>query len=131
MKPNDFILNSDYLSLSTATTFEQTITFSGGSIPAGYTPTPYVIQTINITAPKVDQAEFQYTISPDGQKWYPAGTFEFEYNSTITGQISVFRTGSTTVQAYLVAYEDNFDGGSFPAKQFWIKEAAIIAPDMK
>lgn len=133
MKPSDFTLNSDYISTTTATTITRQVTFSGGTIPAGPFTDGFIAQSADINAPKIEEAEFQYMISEDGEKWYPAGAFKFHYNNDITGEVTVSRTGPTTIQVYLASYETDFSaaiGGTFPSKQIWIKEVAIIVPDM-
>lgn len=127
MKPEDFILNSDYVSLSTATTTTKQANFGGGNI-AGL---DHASQTVNLAMPRIDQAEFQYMISTDGTKWLPVSTYTFDYNSSVMAAVIVSRIDATTVQVSLLAANHTESSSSYPAKTFWIKEASIIAPDME
>lgn len=131
MKPNDFILNSDYIALSTAITTTHTVAFAGGTIEYEPFTTPFATQTINITVPKIEKAEFQYMLSLDGNNWYPASALAFDFNSTITGRVIVARTSKTNLEVYLLAANLNGPTASYPSKKFWIKETAVIAPDIE
>ena len=127
MKPSDFILNSDYLSLSTYTTTTKQITFAGGTL-TGLNNTK---QTIDITVPKVEQAEFQYMISPDGNNWFPTNQFDMSANPPIIATLIISRIGPDTLQASLLTANTSTSTATYPAKTFWVKESAIIAPDME
>ena len=127
MKPENFILNSDYLSLSTESIITQSITFVGGTLPA----LGHQKQTVNIAAPKVEQAEFQYMISSDNSKWGPSRRYDFDYNSSVMASLVVSRIDASTIQATLLVANKTQSEASYPQKQFWVKEAAVIAPDMK
>lgn len=133
MKPSDFTLNSDYVALSTAFTTTNTVAFGGGSLPSPTEPwvEPSSIQTADITVPKIDSAEFQYMISLDGQNWWPVWRLEFDYNSSVEGIVMVSRTHTSTMTVTLIAANHGTETASFPSKKFWIKETAVIAPDME
>jgi hypothetical protein len=131
MKPNDFILNSDYIALSTAVTATYTVAFAGGTIEYEPFTTPFATQTVDLAVPRIEEAEFQYMISTDGTNWYPTSMLAFDFNSTITGRVVVARTSATNLQVYLLAANLNGPTASYPSKQFWVKETAVIAPDME
>ena len=127
MKPEDFILNSDYIALSTATITTKQVNFGGGTIAA----LDHASQVVNLAVPKIEEAEFQYMISTDGEKWSPVGLFEFNYDSSIMGVVIASRTDAATVQVSLLAANHTESSANYSAKTFWVKEAAIIAPDME
>ena len=126
MKPEDFILNTDYLSLSIASHSSNTVTFGSGTVGSFN----FASQTIDVTVPKANQASFQYMISPDNSTWYPTNHYEFNFDSNIIGRLLLSRINSNTLRVYLFAGNKSGSSASYPSKQFWIKEAAIIAPDM-
>ena len=80
MKPEDFILNTDYLSLSTAANTTRQVTFAGGTVAS----LNFSNQTLDLTVPKVNQASFQYMISEDNTNWYPTSIYNFDYNCIFT-----------------------------------------------
>ena len=126
MKPDDFILNSDYISLSTKGRVTRQIQFAGGTLSG----LNHSRQTIDIAAPKISQAEFQYMISTDGAKWYPTNSYSFNYSASLMAQVIVSRISETNAQVYLLVANTSENTESFPTKTFYIKETAIIAPDM-
>lgn len=127
MKPEDFILNSDYISLSTKDRVTRQIQFAGGTLSS----LDHSKQTIDIVVPKVEQAEFQYMISTDGAKWHPTSSYSFNYNANLMAQIIVARVSETNIQVYLLVANTGENSETFPAKTFYIKETAVIAPDME
>lgn len=134
MKPNDFILNSDYIALSTVSTTTKQVTFPGGTIEYQTISIPFVEKTIEISVPQIDRAGFQYLLSTDGVKWIPSNQLSFDFNSAITGYLVVSRVNAAdkyTLKITMLAANHSGATASYPAKTFWIKEAAITAPDME
>lgn len=127
MKPEDFKLNTDYLSLATATTFTTGVTFAGGTIPGNNSEQH---QTIDIQVPEATNVVTNYMLSLDGNTWFPGNEYRFSYSSNVGGCVVFQRESSKLLRAYLFIGNGGPSAESFPAKTFYIKEATIYAPDM-
>lgn len=127
MRPEDFKLNTNYLSIATATSFSTTITFAGGSIPGNNSEQH---QTIDIQVPEATNVVTEYMISLDGETWFPGDEYRFDYSSNVGGCVVLQRVTSKLLRAYLFIGNGGPNTESYPAKTFFVKETTLYAPDM-
>ena len=125
MRPEDFKLNTDYMSLATASNFSTTI-----NIP-GTTTTDYNVYTysVDLSAPTVNKAYCEYAFCIDGTNWILDNDYGF-YRGDYLCVLSIERTSSTSIRVRFSAV--GLGSGSHTLSGFAvkIKEAAIVAPDM-
>lgn len=126
MRPDDFKLNTDYLSLATATNFNTAVTFDSGTIGANSNKT----LTYDFQAPFAEQVVTNYMISTDGNTWSPSNIYSFNYNSSVAAKLVLQRENNKIVRAYLFIGNGSNSTQSYGSKTFFIKEATLYAPDM-
>ena len=125
MRPEDFKLNSDYLSLSTATNYSSAVTFGTVTVGAGATYS----QSVDFTVPQATKVICDYYLSLDGINWFK--TNEYVDNSGFTFAIVSFQRTSRNV-----LHVSLFVGNPMNSSQTWggvtlyFKESTINAPDM-
>ena len=125
MRPEDFRLNSDYVSLATATEYSGVVSFSPASVAGGTTYN----QVIDIDVPNATKVICEYTISLDSANWFKTNEF-VDFNSNTMVIISLQRVGNKTLRASLTAGNISASTETIPAYTIYIKEATIMAPDM-
>lgn len=132
MKPSDFILNSDYLSI--AQTDRRTFT---ASIGAGtLTPGSYTEQNFDFTVKALPGAVDRVMIKKDAGE-YHVGTYErLEiYTSDtpytrIVGFVSVFRTSATNIRMQFVLENVSTTNATYPNMLFTIKVTSFRPPNV-
>ena len=125
MRPEDFKLNSDYLSLSTVSNYSNVVTFGGATVAAGSTYN----QSIDFTVPQATNVICDYYLSLDGNNWFKP--LQYSYSSGNVFVVVTFRRVSKSVlRAYLTVGNPMNSAQSFPGITLYFKESTIMAPDM-
>lgn len=132
MKPSDFILNSDYLSI--AQTGRQTIT---ASIAAGtLTPGNYTEQNLDFTVRALAGAVDRIMIKKDSGEFQVGAYQRLEiYTSDtpytrIVGFVSVFRTSATNMRLQLVLENVTPNTVTYPAMTFTVQVTSFRPPNV-
>jgi hypothetical protein len=123
MRPEDFKLNTDYISLATASNFSTTIYFPGTTTSSVYN------YSTDLTAPNVNQAYCEYVFTMDGVNWILDNNYGF-YKDNFLCVISFERPTSKIIRAKLSAVPIASGAQTLSPITVQLKEAAIYAPDM-
>lgn len=124
-KPNDFILNSDYLSLAQTSTEEFTATFPAETFPAG---TPYD-RTQDFRVKSTPGAIDMILTSLNGGN-YTLGAYITISSGSPTLTIFISRINSTTMRVRLHEYTNQSGGYSMPTQSIKIKLASFNPPNV-
>ena len=129
MKPSDFRLNSDYLSIAQISAKSYPITVGAGTLQPGQ----YLTQNFDFTIPSQQGAIDRVSIKKDSLD-YIAGSFIMFYigvNDPIRGYLSVFHSSKTNLRAELVLWNIDYDNPhSYPNMAFRIRVATFHPPNV-
>lgn len=126
MRPNDFILNSDYLSIAQVNSGEYTVTIGAGTLTAqGFTE-----QNIDQRVQSIAGASDRILISKDGGSFYLGSYRQLEPATNVYGFIHVFRTAVNNLRVQVVLENHSIDTVSYPAMTFTIKISSFKAPNV-
>ena len=130
MKPSNFILNSDYLSIAQTSTNEYTVYVGGGTLQINQ----YTRQNFDFNTTSQKGTIDRILIKKDGQN-YLVGSYMDIYPSwsgdnNVAGYLHVFRTSATNIRAELVL--DNMSAGAatYPSMTFKIKVSSFRPPNV-
>jgi hypothetical protein len=134
VKPSDFILNTDYLSIAQVGKDTYTFTMSGGTLA----PWAYVERNFDFTTDPQDGAIDNILIKKDSDPYLNCSYMRLQPTSTsdglITGQISVYRTSATNIRAQvLLENQSYYSPGvslSYPSMAFTVKVASFLPPNV-
>ena len=133
MKPNDFTLNSDYLSIAQVSSNTYDVYVGGGTLqPGGYTE-----QNFDFTIKNEIGAIDRVLISKDGGSYrlgkqmslFPTWTG----TEKVAGWLMVYRTSGSNLRAQLVLEnysEDMSITASYPSMTFKIKVSSFKPPNV-
>lgn len=129
MRPSDFKLNSDYLSIAQIDAKTYTVTVGAGTLQPGQ----YLVQNFNFTIPSRQGAIDRILIKKDSSD-YIAGSFAHFYigvGNPIHGYLSVFHSSKTNLRAELALWNtDTSNPHSYPNMSFKIKVASFHPPNV-
>ena len=131
MKPSDFILNSDYLSIAQLDAKEYTVYVGGGSLQIdGYTE-----QNFNFTTSTQQGVMDRILIKKDNQDYLLGAYMELfptwnDPGQKVSGFIHVFRPDSKTIRAQLVLENRASEVSSYPSMTFTIKVSSFEPPNI-
>lgn len=131
-KPNDFIMNSDYLSIAQigSNTFD-IIVPSGTLVVNGYTE-----QNFDFAVTPINGAIDRVYINKDGAGYLLGSymnltpVYSDNGNTYITGALRVFRTAPDNIRAQLVLQNYGQSTTSYPAMNFTIKVSSFRPPNV-
>ena len=127
MKPNDFSMNTDYLSITQTGKYTFTVVVPGGTVPAG----GQTIQYYDFVIPAQKGAIDQMMIKRDNGNYNLGHMLSIYENGTPIGSIWAERTVSSNMQAEVSI--DNFFSSSaltYPTMTFTIKVASFKPPNV-
>ena len=126
MKPNDFILNSDYLSIAQVSSNTYNVTVGAGTLVAqGFTE-----QNFDFRIRSNPGASDRVLISKDGGRFYLGSYKQIEPATNVYGFIQVFRTANNNIRAQLVLENYSAETVSYPSMNFKIKVSSFRAPNV-
>lgn len=126
MRPSDFILNSDYLSIAQVSSNTYTVTVGGGTLVAqGFTE-----QNFDFKIRTAEGASDRVMISKDGGRYYLGSYRQIEPATDVAGFVHVYRTSSNNIRAQVVLENMSASTVTYPAMTFSIKVSSFLAPNV-
>ena len=132
MKPSNFTLNSDYLSIAQVDRHTYNVVVGGGNrVPGGYTE-----QNFDFTTASQQGSVDRILIDKDGSGYRLGSymtlipTWSGDYDNNVIGFIQVFRTSSTNLRAQLVLENAGSGTSTYPAMTFQIKVSSFKPPNV-
>lgn len=126
MKPSDFILNSDYLSIAQISSNTYTVTTGAGTLQ----PNAFTEQNFNFAIRNQSGASDRVLISKDGGDYRLGSYLQLNPATNIYGFIHVFRTTGGNIRAQLVLENQSANATSYPAMTFTIKVSSFRPPNV-
>ena len=127
MKPSDFILNSDYLSIAQTGSSSYSVTVNSGSI-AGQGG--HFERDFDFTAPALAGAIDRVLISKDGGRYYVGMYRSINPSGDIYGFISVYRTSASNIRVQVVLENYSPYTATYPTMAFSIKISTFQPPNV-
>lgn len=124
-KPNNFITNSDYLSLAQNNTTEFTVVFPQEHFPEGYT----YDRTQDITVPSIKGAIDEFMISLNGSDYYLGGYLVVESNSPSLS-FYVYRPSPDTLRVRLHTFNSVIGGYDMPMQTVKVRASSYLPPNV-
>lgn len=132
MKPSDFILNSDYLSIAQVDSKEYTLTIGGGSLVVN----AYTEQNLDFTTTAQTGSIDRILISKDGGDYMLGSymslfpTWASDYSNNVGGFIHVFRVSKTKLRAQVMLQNYGSGTSTYPSMSFRIKVSSFKPPNV-
>ena len=132
MKPSDFTLNSDYLSIAQVDSNTYNVYVGGGTLVQG----GYSEQNFDFTTASQQGSVDRILIDKDGGGYRLGSymtlipTWSSGYDNNVAGFIQVFRTSSTNLRAQLVLENAGSGTSTYPAMTFQIKVSSFKPPNV-
>lgn len=127
MKPSDFILSSDYLSIAQISSGDYTVNVSSGTLPANGGNTE---QNFDFSTTAQNGAIDRVLISKDGGRYYVGSYRSINPATNVYGFISVYRTSATNIRAQVVLENQSTSQVTYPAITFNIKVFNFVPPNV-
>ena len=126
MRPSDFILNSDYLSIAQVSSNTYTVTVGGGTLVAqGFTE-----QNFDFKIRTAEGASDRVMISKDGGRYYLGSYRQIEPATDVVGFVHVYRTSGNNIRTQVVLENYSASTVTYPAMTFSIKVSSFLAPNV-
>ena len=131
-KPNDFILNSDYLSLAQTYSTELTAVFPAETFQPGSTE----VRTVDFTVPKSQGAIDMFLISLNGADYELGASLLDHQISPQQGppyyylEFLVVRTSPTNIQIQMHEFNQSTGGVSLPTYNVKVKVSSFRPPNV-
>ena len=126
MKPSDFILNSDYLSIAQVSSNTFTLAIGAGSL----TGNNYTERNIDFKIRAQKGACDRILISKDGGRYYIGSYRQLNPNTDIYGFIQLARTSADNLRAKVVLENYSTSTESYPTMTFSIKVSSFRPPNV-
>ena len=132
MKPSDFKLNSDYLSIAQVNSKTYNITVGAGSL----TINSYTEQNFDFTTTAQEGAVDRILIKKDNGSYMLGSymtlipTWSSDFSNNVSGFIQVYRTSKTNLRAKLVLQNYGQGTSTYPNMAFSIKVCSFKAPNV-
>lgn len=127
MYPDDFIMNSDYLSIAQVDSKTYTASFEGGTLQGD---NDYVEKVLNFTTRAQQGSVDRILISKGGDPYELASLLQLNPNGQIFGFIEVYRTSRTNLRVQMVLENYDTSAETYPAMTFKIKISSFKAPNV-
>ena len=124
-KPNNFIMNSDYLSLAQTGSAEFTAYFPSETFQAG---TPYT-RTQDFTVQSQRGAVDMFLISLNGGDYNLGAKYEISRNSPFLN-ILIYRTNPSTIRVQLHEFTSQTGGYTMPMQTVKFKVSSFKPPNV-
>lgn len=127
MKPSDFTMNSDYLSIAQTARNEYTVYVGGGTLVQD----AYSTQNFDFASTEPKGAVDRVYIKKDSGN-YTLGALMAIFPATdVWGSVRVYRTSATNLRVQVVLENHALSGSvSYPAMTFKIKVASFEPPNV-
>ena len=126
MKPSDFIMNSDYLSIAQVSSNTYTVTVGAGTLAGN----AYTEQNFDFAARAQIGASDRIMISKDGGRYYLGSYRQVNPATDIYGFIHVYRTSATNIRAQVVLENYSASSASYPTITFSVKVSSFAPPNV-
>lgn len=126
MKPSDFKLNSDYLSIAQVGSNTYTVTVGAGTL----TGQSFTEQNFDFSTRAQAGASDRVLISKDGGRYYLGSYRQIEPATDIYGFVHVFRTSASNLRAQLVLENYTTESRSYPTMIFTVKVSSFRPPNV-
>lgn len=124
-KPNQFIANSDYLSLAQKNTLDYNVTFPSESIPSGNN----ITRTHDITVPSIKGAIDEIMISRNGGD-YLLGNYLVIQGGPPSLSIFLFRPSPGTLRIRLFSSNGTMNSWTMPTQTLSIRVSSFLPPNI-
>lgn len=124
-KPNDFILNTDYLSLAQTNKAELTAYFPAETFTPGYAHD----RNQDFTVPSSPGAIDTFMISHNGGDFKLGGFLALSINTQVLS-IIVYRLNANTIRVKLHEFTNKTGGYSMPAQTIKVKLVSFKPPNV-
>ena len=132
MKPSDFILNSDYLSIAQTSSNKYDIVVGAGSLTPNNTST----QNFDFSTTAQTGAIDRIMISKDGDSFrigsnmtfYP--TWQGDFSNNVRGDLFVYRIDKTHIRAQVILQNYGTGTSTYPTMTFSIKVSSFRPPNV-
>jgi hypothetical protein len=125
-KPNDFILNSDYLSIAQVSSNTYTVNVATGTLAGN----SYTEQDFNFKIRTQKGASDRIMINKDSGRYYLGSYRQINPATNVYGFIQAYRTDADTLHAKLVLENYNNASSTYPAMTFSIKVTSFRPPNV-
>ena len=131
MRPNDFILNSDYLSIAQIDNSTYTITIGAGTLQP-YPQTGWIsTQTFDFTIPSQQGIIDRILIKKDSSDYALGSKLSFTASANVSGYVNVYRASKTKLRVDVTLNNiDNANPSSYPNMTFKVKVARFYPPNV-
>lgn len=131
MKPNEFIMNTDYLSIAQIDTNSYLITVGAGTLQ----PNSSTTQNFDFTIPARQGAIDRVLIKKDSQDYLVGSYMRFYIGndpaSLIYGYLTVYHSSKTNLRAELILWNPDLNNAlSYPNMAFRIRVATFHPPNV-
>ena len=126
MKPSDFILNSDYLSIAQVDSRTLEFTIPSGSVAVN----SYTIQNLDFTVPVINGAINRILISKDGSNYCVGSLLNFWPSEYVRGDIYISRQSSNTIRVTVSYQNYGQSTQTYPSATFSIKITSFTSPNV-
>lgn len=126
MSPEDFILNTDYLSIATKSRFTTIVELDQVQINADES----VTTVIDVIVPNGSKALSRFSMSLDNYSYKIGSTCVFYPNANLGLTITAYHAAPTVLRIVLMRQDLSGVGQTAPRQNVWIKETLITAPDV-
>ena len=124
-KPNNFIANSDYLSLAQKNTTEFTVVFPQEHFNPGYS----FDRTQDITVPSIKGAIDEFMISLNGSDYYLGGYLVVDGNQPSL-DIYIYRPSPNTLRVRLHVFTSLIGGYDMPMQTVKVRVSSYLPPNV-
>lgn len=127
MKPNEFIMNTDYLSIAQLDKYSYTYVLAGGEVPAY----GQIVREGDFSIPALNGAIDQFMIRQGSGNYQIGHALSISVGGNDVGTLRVFRTSKTNL--HVEAVLSNFISStplSFPTITFTIKITRFAPPNL-
>ena len=126
MKPSDFILNSDYLSIAQVGSKTLDVSIGAGSLAID----SYSEQNIDLNVQSIAGAIDKIMISKDGGSFRLGSMMTFYPNNDVRGDINIYRESAGKIRAKITLQNQSSSTTSYPAMSFKIKVSSFKPPNV-
>lgn len=126
MKPNDFIMNSDYLSIAQVSSNSYTVSIAAGSL----TGNAYTEQDFDFAIRTQKGASDRIMINKDGGRYYLGSYRQIEPATDVYGFIQAYRTEANKLHVKVVLENYSDTTSAYPAMTFKLKVSSFRPPNV-
>lgn len=132
MKPSDFKLNSDYLSIAQVDSNTYNVTVGAGSLAVN----SYTEQNFDFNTRGQQGAVDRILIKKDSGNYMLGSymtlipTWSSDFSNNVSGFIQIYRTSKTNIRAKLVLQNFGQGTSTYPNMTFSIKVCSFKAPNV-